>query len=467
MLSIDQKARLRALSVIAAVIWVVLGLVYQWPVWLWSGLAVVSLLGPSLAAWGIVEWNLRKRPRSSHELSDEVVEEEPQPMPEPPMPQQYPVQDVLLRSAHQDYRFVFACTVFWRLLPSAPGLPHPNPGALAADLILVEAANLAASIPPEEESRARYRMMNVLGSARVDRTGHVEAWADGIALSLSEKDVKRLTRLAEVRKDEEVWEHERSYERNVRAYLGDDVLTSPGSAVVWWLAGPRTDEKRRVDEAVEKISNLQKLTSAAAMAELPGNAAEAIDFRISPSAASSHVFGDQSSSHTALPQLPFVLAAQPDESGNGLSDRPEQSLEDHAIGLVEELSEGPEREMFARRLADLLEAQGRGEAAEQVRRRFDAPLDQSAPDEDQDADERSGERNAFSSLAPPGVPDEGVTEQPSEGRVTIDSRESGEVVTGGNASEPHQQAGESLSSAGESPQQAAVDADCRDGERPV
>ncbi|MEU5853133.1 hypothetical protein [Saccharopolyspora shandongensis] len=461
MLSGEQKTRLRVLSVVVAAIWVVLGLIYQWPMWLWIGLAFVSLLAPSLIAYGIVEWNLRKRTRKVHDFPDEEVTEEPEQTAEAPAPQRYEVRDVLLRSAYQDYRFAFACTVFWRLLPHAPGLPHPNPAALAADLIVAEAANLAASVPPDEDSRARYRLMNVLGSVRVDQTGRVEVWADHIALSLSEKDAERLTRLAEVRKDEEVWEHERSYERNVRAYLGEDVLTTPGSAVVWWLAGPRTDEKRRVDEVVEKISNLQKLTAAAAMTELPTNAAEPFDFGTSLSA-NLTMFDEHSSPPAGLPQLPFVLEEQPDASDGGLPDESPRGLADNAVGLVEELPEGPERAMFARRLADLLEAQGHREEAEQVRRRFDAPP---VMDMEQEADQRNEEKLPFSS-ATEGFLDEGGVEQQGENGEVADLQEPEDVEPREKENDLLQEADGSSNaspSTGESPPR---DVNRADGERP-
>ncbi|WP_190818284.1 hypothetical protein [Saccharopolyspora pogona] len=470
MLSSDQKARLRALSLIVAVIWVVLGVVFSWPLWLWIGLGVVSLLAPSLIAWGLVEWNLRERSGKAHELAEEEVVEEQPPTPEPPRPQQYSVQGVPLRSAREDYQFIFSCNVFWRLLPNAPGLPHANPGGLAADMILMEVASLAASTPPAEESRARYRMTSMLGAVRTDPTGRVEVWADGIALSLSEDDAERLRRLAEVRKNEEVWENERSYERNVRAYLGDDVLTSPGSAVIWWLAGPRTGEKQRVDEVVEKISNLQKLTSAATMTELPGSAVAGIDFGVPSLSSSSYAFDDQAASHTGLPKLPFVVAPQPDENGFGSADTSEGTFDDHAMGLVERLPENPERAMFARRLADLLEAQGHQDTAELVRERFDAPLNGSSNNE-QGVDQHDSENRASEPLEMPGSSGDGFIEQPSDERFQepVEWQSDG-VPTSGNADESAHRAGEDPQippADGETSQQRASAVDRWNGERPI
>jgi hypothetical protein len=56
-----------------------------------------------------------------------------------------------------------------------------------------------------------------------------------------------------------IWEHQRKYEQNKRAYLGRDVLKDPGSAVVWWLA--RNDD--HVEKTVQAIGLLAQLSSAA------------------------------------------------------------------------------------------------------------------------------------------------------------------------------------------------------------
>lgn len=90
-------------------------------------------------------------------------------------------------------------------------------------------------------------------------TGRVQAMALDITLSLSEPDQERLDKLAAVRKDEDVWEHERKYEQSRRAYLGEDVLKDTGSAVVWWLH--RNEDS--IDTTVKDIGLLAQLTSAA------------------------------------------------------------------------------------------------------------------------------------------------------------------------------------------------------------
>lgn len=357
MLNSEQKARLRVLSVFVAAVWVVLGVTNGWPAWVWLVLALVSLVAPSLVVVGITEWSLRRAVPRTLEQQEEIVPETPPR--EQPEPQSHAVRDVLLRSASEDYQFTFSCTVFWRPRPDAPGLPHANPEALAADAILDEAAALAAAVRPDDASRARYRLTSALGAPRADRSGRVEAWAGEVSLALSDRDAARLRRLAEVRKDEEVWEYERAHERNVRAYLSEEVLTNPGSALVWWLAGPRTEEKERVDEAVARIDSLRRLTEIVSSAERA---------RLGDERAFPIVDGGRA-------ELSYVVAPPPG------------SWEEHLHGLVSGVPAGPERSLFARRLADHLEAEGWGEAAESLRRTFDAGSGEDASAQDEPADD--------------------------------------------------------------------------------
>ncbi|MGW4163182.1 hypothetical protein [Streptomyces sp. NPDC004788] len=105
----------------------------------------------------------------------------------------------------------------------------------------------------------QHQLSGELATMQPDPTGRVLAMAENIQVTLSDADRERLDKLATVRKDEAVWEHERKWEQSKRAYLGEDVLTSTGSAVVWWLA--RNDDQ--VDKAVADIGLLAQLTSVA------------------------------------------------------------------------------------------------------------------------------------------------------------------------------------------------------------
>ncbi|TXS46865.1 hypothetical protein EAO75_24680 [Streptomyces sp. uw30] len=92
-----------------------------------------------------------------------------------------------------------------------------------------------------------------------DRDEHLHAMALEVELTLTDEDQERLDRLAAIRKDEALWEHQRKYEQNKREYLGNDVLTSTGSAVVWWLA--KNDD--HVEKTVKDLGLLARLSSAA------------------------------------------------------------------------------------------------------------------------------------------------------------------------------------------------------------
>lgn len=65
MLSEDQRVRFRTLSVGVAVMWVTVGLLSGWPLWVWALLAGLSLLAPSLLTYVMAERILRKGRKQS------------------------------------------------------------------------------------------------------------------------------------------------------------------------------------------------------------------------------------------------------------------------------------------------------------------------------------------------------------------------------------------------------------------
>ncbi|MCA1184978.1 hypothetical protein LCD36_00775 [Saccharopolyspora sp. 6T] len=409
MLNDNQKLGLRVVSVLVAALWVVLGLVGGWPLWVWLLLAASSLAAPALFGVVLTESVLRRGTRTRVPPEDFRTEPPPAPRPpEPPQPQSFPVTDVVLSSARADYRFLFSCTVRWLPCGSASGLPHTKPGALAAGAILDEVTRMAAEVRPEDASRAQYQLMGSLGAPRVDRTGRVQAWADQVVLRLADADADRLKRLAEVRKDEEVWEYERSYERNVRSYLGGEVLTSTGNALVWWLAGPRTDEKKRVDEAVGRIADLRQLTRTANGED---DGPEPVGF-----AGFDHEGFAFAAAEMAGPPspMPAMISAPVAQNGNGATaqeDR-ERPRDARALDFLSELPDSPERALLARQVADHLREQGFADEAATISRRFDSPAgegDSGEPHEPGGTGELGG--------APP-LPDEVVAE--AEEDVVVD-----------------------------------------------
>ncbi|MCI2420263.1 hypothetical protein MOQ72_22730 [Saccharopolyspora sp. K220] len=341
----EQRGVVQAVSVIAALLWVGLGLRFGWPVWLCIALVIATIVAPWLVIWRYRRWRAPKR------VPPQPVE--PAQRPEPPRTNERSVSGVSLRSAHPDYRFLFSGKVIWYAQPNAPGLPHADPGGLAVDLILAQAAQFVAEVAPDEGELARHRLTAALGAQRSDPAGQISAWASEVRLELPEADAERIRRLVDARKDAELWERARDHEREKRAYLADDVLKNPGSALVWWLARGDGD----VDEAVRQIGNLRRLTAAAHDTRIPDPDFNAPHW-IGPVPNGMHSF--------LLEEFEF------NGSGMGASQ--------HVLAAIEGLAAGEERAALSRRLAEVLAAHGHHELAELVRDRFDASDRQQLPD---------------------------------------------------------------------------------------
>jgi AcrR family transcriptional regulator len=140
--------------------------------------------------------------------------------------------------------------------------------------------------------------------------------------------------------------------RVLREYLGDDVLTTSGSAVVWWLARHLEDDQA-VPAAVRLINELSTLSVVA----------------------QGHGHPDRADSSLMVPPLTPVGS-----NGDGVSSQ------DPAVAtraLLERLfpDSEDERMMFARSLASLAERSGRGDYAVRVRTLFGVPdLDAGRPE---------------------------------------------------------------------------------------
>ncbi|MFB7905278.1 hypothetical protein ACFC1T_02450 [Kitasatospora sp. NPDC056076] len=216
---------------------VLLGVSARWPVWLWAVPAVVALVLAVLLA------------------TARVPRVEPA---EPPW-EKTRVTGVALPSLVPDYDFHFSATVWWRPVLNATGTVHADPAGLAVETVLSRARKVTECEVPGRLDLLQHRLNGVLGTTSRDRSELVEAMGGRVELRLSDDDWRRLGKLSEVRKTEEVWEHERRYEQSRRAYLGEDVFKSAGSAAMWWLA--RHDD--RIQEAVDLIGPLAQLSAAA------------------------------------------------------------------------------------------------------------------------------------------------------------------------------------------------------------
>ncbi|RSS08816.1 hypothetical protein [Streptomyces sp. WAC00469] len=341
-------------TVILALLVLIVGLAAQWPLWAWPVAAAVLGAGTTAS----LVWERRHRPLIPPEFLDEPDR------PIPPVDRwECVVRDVALPSHWDDYDFLFSATVRW--VPQHPASDPlvVNAGALAVDAVLQRARQVTERFEPHRCSLVQHRLHAELATMLPDAGGLVTAMAENVRLRLDDADRERLAKLATVRKDEAVWEHERKYEQNKRAYLGEDVLKTPGSAVVWWLA--KNDEQ--VDKTVADIGLLAELASAAHDQPVPA------DFRrFVPGLA-------------AQPPAP-----EPEEEREPAQDRaaprtPDERVDQllESIGITED---DPRFALFIGRLAEDVKLAGETEMAEALEHRHarlarenDAP-DGSGPD---------------------------------------------------------------------------------------
>lgn len=266
-------------------------------------------------------------------------------LPPPPIePRERRIVEVALPSMEEDYDFLFSATVRWSSEGRAMDEPVANLGGLAVDTILDRAMNITKNRLPGRASLVQHELNGALSRMRSDDGGCVRVMAESVTLTLSDHDRQRLEKLAEVRKNKAVWEHERKYEQSKREYLGEEVLKDPGSAVVWWLA--RNDD--RVEKVVQDLGILAQLSSAANNEDIP----ECFRYLLPP------------------PSQPVDDEPPTPDPGHG------SSVVDHFEAFLEvtDFPDGdPQRALFTRQVADYLVKHGRKDAADDLVRRFDAP----------------------------------------------------------------------------------------------
>lgn len=334
----------------------------HWPTW--TSLILTVLIGASLIV-------VAMRMCSQVSPPPVLVREVPAPPLPTPAPERrsVPIGGVLLPSSRDDYCFLLSATVSWLPVKVFADEPVVNMNALAVDAILRRACEITEQRDPGHASMVGHELGRALGEMREDATGCLRAMAESVELVLPEQDQQRLDKLAAVRKDKDVWEHERKYEQSKREYLGDDVLKDAGSAVVWWLA--RNGDQ--VDKTVRDIGLLTQLSRAANNAEDP--------------------------------QSMYPVGAQPGADGWDMSRRAERekSAADHFDAFLTALrfdADNPQRTLFARRVADLAARHERQEVADELVRRFDVPDGSGQPSEGGEEDVDLPCVSAWSGLTP-------------------------------------------------------------------
>lgn len=340
------------LTILCALLLTILGLVQEWPTWAWATL-VVLLAGVPAAAFKIATTRRGSVP----------VDFEEQHTAAPIERREHRVSHVALPSQWADYDVLFSATVRWYPLETYGDEPVVNPAGLAAEAVLDRARAITEQREPGRASLVQHELSGALSRMRPDRTGQLQVMAENVTLTLREHDQERLDKLAEVRKDKAVWEHQRKYEQSKREYLGEDVLKDTGSAVVWWLA--KNDD--HIEKTVSDLGLLAQLTSAANNTDVPERLRE------------------------FMPR-PYI-----EQPGPQVVDEPPRSFEreptaaDHFEAFLTGMGftgEDVRRGMLAKQIADIIKTQDRHETAEELLRRFDPPASY-APADDA-ADETPG-----------------------------------------------------------------------------
>lgn len=340
-----HKAMTAFVTVLLALLLLIVGLVSRWPLWAWPPAAA------ALAAGAVISlvWERRRRPvflpqnRLEPDLPIEPVER-----------WECTVRDVALPSLLEDYDFLFSATIRWVPQDAPSEALVVNAGGLAVDAVLERARQITERWAPQRCSLVQHRLNGELATLQPDASGRVTAMADNVRLRLEDADQERLEKLATVRKNEEVWEHERKWERNRRAYLGEDVLRTPGSAVVWWLA--KNDEQ--IDRTVADIGLLAELASAAHDQPVPA------DF------------------HRFIPGLtPQPAEEEPEPLRMAAPRSPDERVDLllESIGLLEE---DPRLILFIERIMDSAKAAGQTDIAEALQLRLDRLTSHAGPQED-------------------------------------------------------------------------------------
>ncbi|WP_252991160.1 hypothetical protein [Streptomyces viridosporus] len=359
----------------------VLGNLLNWSAWLWGFMSMVTASGSLLLVMTVLSGG--RAPADPYEPG------EPEP-PAAPVEQPYQetrVIDAALPSAMDGYDFLFSATVRWKPVPDHTGRSDDASPALAAASVVSRAREVVRHEEPGRAGFAQYLLDGELGILLPDRNERVKALAVDVTLTLAPADRERLRKLNDLRKDEELWEHERQHERNKRRYLGDDVLKSAGSAVVWWLAR----HENEIEKAVHMIGPLAQIAAAANDEEVP----ELFRHLLVPPV------GARSEATVGGPLW--------DEGGLGreMFDREEEvGVSDRLRLLLTAAGLKPDMDgytVLVHRVMRFLEAEGLDEAADEIRRTFGLAPDEGPEGEPSDEGDTMGPRPPRSP-APEGPP---------------------------------------------------------------
>ncbi|MEU5158595.1 hypothetical protein AB0G74_03140 [Streptomyces sp. NPDC020875] len=345
-----------------------IGTALAWPGWIWF------LLPTLVAGVFLSTMSLPDTPRSSDdgEAGPASFEE----LSEPPYAHSF-LTDVPLPSAMPGYPFLFSATVSWRTTPDHSPTAHNNPAGLAVSSVLQRAQDAIAAEHPRRGQFLGHWLDGVLGTPVTDGSGLVTSFASGVRVTLRAPDQQRLDEIDDSHKSRDVWESRRQHELDRRSYLGDDVLRTPGSALVWWLARHEDD----IERAVEMIAPLSCLSAAANDRELP----EAFHHLfLPPEPPIDPGTEEPPHGHGPGPDGGFGPSSPAGGSGPGGGTGPSA----YVSALIDEMGfaeDSADRQAFIDRLARMAEASGSPGTAAALRRdlladRFSPPPPAPSPD---------------------------------------------------------------------------------------
>lgn len=342
----------RLLPVGSVVVMLGVAALLGWPTWIWFPLT--ALVAGALLL-GMYIGNGRGRASTDEEVAQDSAE-----FPLEPPYLEIPVIDVPVSSSRDEYQFLFSAMVRWRTRTDPLTTSHGNPGALAVASVLWRVEQCTATEHPSRADSLCHRLEGLLGHPVHDESGVVTAYATDVRLHLRREDRQHLEDLEEHRRSIGSWERQREHERSRREYLGEDVLRSPGSAIVWWLSR-HEDEIQR---ATDLIGPLSCLSAAANDQQIPDGFRHLIG-RQALLAADDSPGGfehpddaddaDRAATHAA--QDEGVPAGQPEMRHERVS------------ALLDEMGFTPgsdERAAFVHRIAHMMSASGRPQAAERL-----------------------------------------------------------------------------------------------------
>jgi hypothetical protein len=300
------------------------------------------------------------------------------------------VRDTRMASLTEDYEFVFSADVRWRWT-EGPDARLRNPARAAENAIVTAARVEATKYRAVEVDVAHHALAARLGEAVPVHGGILEVWADDVVLSLPEEDADRLRQLADLRKENNRWEVERSVERIKRAYFADDVFATPGNAVIWDLVRNGAD----VETTVKRVGSLAQLSEAGKGKDLVDLRERLREWEPEPTPAAEGMEAEDGGGFGT-----FHASAAPGWHAENSANDHGETPADRAEALAEVIAsveDDDQRTMFADRLVRVLEHSPLAHLAPRLRERFDLPGATSS-----EADANSFEDD--------GTPDEGETD---------------------------------------------------------